>query len=87
MFYALSSLAALRDTTQHIRRNNSAVGLIYCAYLFLHLFVFMISDLDKGEGRSGAEGLRFMLHLVLDVLLHALQLVDLLFLLHAEEDA
>lgn len=44
------------------------------------------SDLDEGEGRPRAEGLRFVLHLVPDVLLHALLLVDLLLLLHVEED-
>ena len=45
------------------------------------------SDLDKREGRTGAERLRFMLHLILDVLFHALLLVDLLLLLHVEEDS
>lgn len=44
-------------------------------------------DLDEGEGRSRAERLRFMLHLILDVLLQALLLVDELLLLHVEEDA
>lgn len=44
------------------------------------------SDLNEGEGRPRAEGLRFVLHLVPDVLLHALLLVDLLLLLHVEED-
>ena len=46
-----------------------------------------LSDLDKGEGRARAERLRFMFHLILDVLLHALLLVNLLLLLHVEEDS
>lgn len=50
------------------------------------MFLHTASDLDEGEGRSGAERLRFMLHLVLDVLLHALVLVDVLLLLHVEQD-
>lgn len=45
------------------------------------------SDLDEGEGWSGGERLHFMLHLVLDVLLHALVLIDVLLLLHVEEDS
>lgn len=45
------------------------------------------SDLDEGEGWSGGERLHFMLHLVLDVLLHALMLIDVLLLLHVEEDS
>lgn len=51
------------------------------------MFLHAASHLDEGEGRSGAEGLRFMLHLVLDVLLHALVLVDVLLLLHVEQDS
>lgn len=45
------------------------------------------SDLDEGEGWSRGERLHFMLHLVLDVLLHALMLIDVLLLLHVEEDS
>lgn len=63
------------------------LSALVCARLFLHLLVFPVSDLDEGEGRSGAERLRFVLHLVLHVLLHALLFVDLLLLLHAEEDS
>lgn len=48
---------------------------------------FHSTDLDKGEGRSGAERLGFMRHLILDVLLHALLLEDLLLLIHVEEDS
>lgn len=45
------------------------------------------SDLDEGEGWSGGERLHLVLHLVLDVLLHALLLIDVLLLLHVEEDS
>lgn len=55
--------------------------------VFLHSFVVIISDLDKGECRSGAEWLCFMLHLIFDVVLHALLLINLLLLLHVEEDS
>lgn len=51
------------------------------------LFLLLISDLDEGEGRSRAERLRLMRHLILDVLLHTMLLVDLLLLLHVEEDS
>lgn len=44
------------------------------------------SDLDEGEGRPWAERLGFVLHLMLDVLLHTLAFVDVLLLLHVEED-
>lgn len=55
--------------------------------VLLHLLLLTASHLDEGEGRSGAERLRFMLHLVLDVLFHSLLLVDLLLRLHVEEDS
>lgn len=54
-----------------------------CVFLLLH----RISDLDEGEGWSGAKRLRFVLLLILDVLLRALLLIDLLLFLHVEEDS
>lgn len=45
------------------------------------------SNLDKGEGRSRAKRLRFMLHLIFNVVFHALLLVDLLLPLHVEKDS
>lgn len=45
------------------------------------------SDLDEGEGWSGVERLHFVLHVVLDVLLQAPMLVDVLLLVHVEEDS
>lgn len=53
-----------------------------CVFLLLNRF----SDLDEGEGWSGAKRLCFVLLLILDVLLRALLLVDLLLFLHVEED-
>lgn len=44
------------------------------------------SDLNEGEGRPWAERLGFVLHLMLDVLLHTLLFIDVLLLLHVEED-
>lgn len=44
------------------------------------------SDLDEGEGRPWAERLGFVRHLMLDVLLHTLAFIDVLLLLHVEED-
>lgn len=93
-FFAYYSFTASRDTTWHktlTPSNHSAAGFWFnicvCVCVFLHLSLFIISDLDKGEGRSGTERLRFVLDLILDVLFHSLLLVDLLLLLHVEEDS
>ena len=50
-----------------------------------HMQWATFTDLDEWEGGSGAQGLRLVLHLEPDVVLHALRLVDLLLLLHVEE--
>lgn len=55
--------------------------------LYLHLSFHLDSDLDKRESWPGAERLRFVLHLILDVLLHALLLIDVLLFLHVEENS